>query len=200
MNTLMNAAAFGLTVFHLARATQQICAPFEMFPESVPPSLINRVPGLRRDIKCITTQQACRPSFFGTNVYYGAAVHVPRGMKAEDPVGTNYFILRELYHIKNNDGLRSEVEKSIATFAGAILGIIVNRLYEAPRSFPVLIAESLALVFDHRREIAARNFALKTSTDDELKGALKIYKACHYLSNETEFIDKELKDRNIKSR
>jgi len=200
MNTLMNAATFGLTVYHASRAMLQANAHFEEIQYKVPADLTNRVPGLRRYIKLIIADRPCSPSFFGTNNFNGAAVQIPSGMIVGDTAGTNYFLLRQLYHIKNNTGLKSEVEKSIATFAAAILGLIVNKLYEVPRSFPVLVAESLTLALDHTRDVAARNFALKTSTDDELKGALKIFKSCHYLSDESEFIEKELKDRNIKSR
>ncbi len=186
--SFLNICAFGLSVYHGSRLIQGFLHQFSDDHDKVSQRLTSKVSGLRQDVKLIECDDI-RPSAAGINMQFSAndaAVHINKAMREHFPHGMNYFILRELYNIKQNANYSNQLIQTIFTGLGAVLGIAIsNKIGIAGRAVAVLASEIAAQFFCSRADVNARTFALQKSNTQELTEALHIFEAVRRASNST---------------
>ncbi|MBS0635550.1 MAG: hypothetical protein JSR37_08825 [Verrucomicrobia bacterium] len=179
--TVLNVCAFGFSVYHGYSALRECTVQVSDDHHKVNPSLTQRVKGLTQVVKLIAEDHVSEPSAVGVNMKLlrnNAAIRVNKAMLELVPEGMNYFILRELFKIKQNTTYANSCIRTFATGVGAVFGIAIsNSAGFAGRSTVLLLAEVAAGFFCSRNEESAINFALKAANEKELLGALHIFEA-----------------------
>lgn len=219
VNNILTVASFAPSVWHAAKsgAHALLCFPQKYFKTKIEPvsalpgmqSVFDANPDLRRDIKLIPSNdrydfEACginKKLSFGND----ACVRVNRAMLQLEPEGTRYFIKKEIYHIKHDHPLKTEIVKSIVTLAVALCCIVEGQVMGVTIRLPTLIGAEMLIdgIVCRRWEDHARSFALKEATTAELHGALSILEAIRRVTKSTKrlyeakCVEAELKERKV---
>ncbi len=138
--------------------------------------VFDRTPGLRRDIELIQGSGHTTFKSFGTNSPFsrsGAYILVHQAMMQHEPVGTRFFIRKEISLIQKEHHVKDSVLKAIATLAASLL--FDGTLVRVPA---IGVAYAMVeLAYSHHMEDESTKYALHTATTEELQGALCILEA-----------------------
>lgn len=141
--------------------------------------------GIREDVIFVEAPNLGFCSASGTNMFRNgdAAVMVAPGFYEADKDACSWIIKHEISHIKHNDLFTMQCVPCVCQLAASIFGMCsLSFLPALGVAFTVGIV-SLAL-FSQWREAKADDFAIENSSDEELKGARRIFMAMQETSIE----------------
>ena len=135
---------------------------------------------IREDLKVFEAINAEIASAYGTNYFTkgDAALLASPEFYDVDEKALLWTMKHEVGHIKNNDCLVSPTVSLVSSLAMSIfatctleLGVIPATLFSVNAGFVALV------IFRQFCERRADNFAISNSTDDELKGGIRFFRA-----------------------
>ncbi|MBS0635738.1 MAG: hypothetical protein JSR37_09770 [Verrucomicrobia bacterium] len=154
-------------------------------------------PGLRKDIKLIQGNGSTLFESFGMNRRFcannEAYILMHKAIMEHQPVGTRFFLRREIYLIQNDYPIKDSVARSVATLAASLF--FDGSLFRVPA---VLCAYAIVgFSYSHYTEQRGTQHAINTSTEEDLKGALCILEAIKRVRNTSSDVGgmQQIKDR-----
>lgn len=136
---------------------------------------------IRKDIKVIEVQSAVLQTSFaaiGTNYFLKgqAVVALEPGIYDLDRDASTFALKHEFGHIKHNDSIIGRLISGVAQLAAAVYTIAKMKFF--PGLIITYLVHKIVLVARKRwQEIRADNFAIQHSSDEELLGGRRFFKA-----------------------
>lgn len=137
---------------------------------------------IRKDLIVVETPDADICSAFGTNFFNkgDAIVFVAPGFNEADKAACHWVMKHEISHIKNNDLFTVPLISCICATAAAVFGIFSVSCFSATL-LAIAVGYAAFSLFSRWREAKADDFAIKSSSNEELLGGRRILVALQKL-------------------